>query len=175
MRLSKLVIMTIAFALPLLAQAETITISKSIPFAEDSGASDAVKEECKFEARVPEYIKKEAKRDFDVVLSKDPLDAAEGKVLFLEVSNMFGLGGGIYSGSKSAIVSGELRENGDVIGSVQVRRRSIMGMMPGTCSIMKRIAKKIGKDYAGWLQEPTMDAMLGDFDDDEEEETENAE
>ncbi len=34
MRLSTLVIMAIAFALPLLAQAETITISKSIPFAE---------------------------------------------------------------------------------------------------------------------------------------------
>jgi len=168
MRLSTLVIMTIAFALPLLAQAETITISKSIPFAEDSGASDAVKAECKFETRVPEYIKKEAKRDIDVVLSKEPLDAAEGKVLFLEVTNMFGLGGGIYSGSKSAIVSGELKENGEVIGSVQVRRRSIMGMMPGTCSIMKRIAKKIGEDYAGWLKEPTMDARLGDFDDDEE-------
>ena len=168
MRLHSLMIISFAFALPLLAQAETITISKSIPFAEDSGASDAVKAECKFETRVPEYIKKEAKRDIDVVLSKDPLDAAEGKVLFLEVSNMFGLGGGAYSGSKSAIVSGELKENGDVVGSVQVRRRSIMGMMPGTCSIMKRIAKKIGKDYAEWLQEPTMDARLGDFDDDEE-------
>ena len=175
MRLPALMIISFAFALPLLAQAETITISKSIPFAEDSGASDAVKEECKFETRLPEYIKKEAKRDFDVVLSKDPLDAAEGKVLFLEVSNMFGLGGGAYSGSKSAIVSGELKENGDVVGSVQVRRRSIMGMMPGTCSIMKRIAKKIGKDFAGWLQEPTMKAKLGDFDDDEEEETEQAE
>ena len=168
MRLLALMIISFAFALPLLAQADTITISQSIPFAEDSGASDAVKAECEFETRLPEYIKKAAKRDIDVVLSKEPLDAAEGKVLYLEVTNMFGLGGGIYSGSKSAIVSGVLKENGDVIGSVQVRRRSIMGMMPGTCSIMKRIAKKIGEDYAGWLLEPTMDAKLGDFDDDDE-------
>jgi hypothetical protein len=177
MRVPTLLVMSFAFALPLLAQADTITISKSIPFAEDSGASDAVKDECGFETRVPEYLKKAAKGDVDVVLSKDSLEATEGKVLFLEVTNMFGLGGGAYSGSKSAIVSGKLHENGELIGSVQVRRRSIMGMMPGTCSIMKRIAKKIGKDIAVWLQEPTMDAMLGDFEEeeDDEEETEKAE
>ena len=94
MRHTVLVIMIFAFALPLLAQADTITISQSIPFAEDSGATDAVKAECKFETRVPEYLKKAAKKNVDVVLSKDPLEAAEGKVLFLEVTNMFGLGGG---------------------------------------------------------------------------------
>jgi len=150
-----------------LAQAETLTISQSISFAEDSGASDDIKNECKFETRLPEYLKKEAKRTFDVVLSKESLEDAEGKTLSLIIANMYGLGGGAFSGSKSAIVTGELKENGEVIASMSLRRHSIMGMAPGTCSILKRIAKKMGEDIAEWLEEPTMDAKLGDLEDDE--------
>jgi Glu-tRNA(Gln) amidotransferase subunit E-like FAD-binding protein len=161
--------MCLAFICMPLAQADTVTINKSIPFAEDSGATDELKEECEFQTRLPEYLKKEAKRSVDVVLSKDPLEDAEGKTLSLEITNMYGLGGGAYSGSKSAVVSGELKENGEVIASMSARRHSIMGMMPGTCSIMKRIAKKMGEDIAEWLKEPTMDAKLGDLEDDDEE------
>ena len=167
MRLSALMTVCLVFSCVSLAQAETLTISQSIPFAEDSGASDDIKNECKFETRLPEYLKKEAKRDFDVVLSKEPLEDAEGKTLSLIIANMYGLGGGAFSGSKSAIVTGELKENGEVIASMSLRRHSIMGMAPGTCSILKRIAKKMGEDIAEWLEEPTMDAKLGDLEDDE--------
>ena len=168
MRLSALMTLCLAFFCASLAQADTITISQSIPFAEDSGATDALKEECEFQTRLPAYIKKEAKRSVDVVLSEAPLEDVEGKTLSLEITNMYGLGGGAYSGSKSAVVSGELKENGEVIASMSARRHSIMGMMPGTCSIMKRIAKKMGEDIADWLKEPTMDAELGDLEDDDE-------
>ena len=167
MRLSSLVIILLALSLTPLAQADTVTISQSIPFSEDSGVSDSVRNECKFETRLPDYLKKAVKRSIDVVLSKEPLEDADGKVLFLEVTNVYGLGGGAFSGSKSAIVSGELKEDGEVIGSVTVRRHSIIGMMPGTCSILKRIAKKIGEDIATWLSEPTMDAKLGDIKEEE--------
>lgn len=168
MRLSVSMTLCLAFLCTSLAQAETLTVSKSIPFAEDSGASEDIKNECKFETRLPEYVKKEAKRTFDIVLSTDPLEDAEGKTLSLIVTNMYGLGGGAYSGSKSAIVSGELKEGGEVIASMRLRRHSIMGMTPGTCSIMKRIAKKMGEDIAEWLEEPTMGAELGDLEDDDE-------
>ena len=167
MRLLSITILSFALLMTSLAQADTVTTSQSMPFAEDSGVSDSVRDECKFETRVPEYLKKAAKRSIDVVLSKEPLEDADGKVLFLEVTNVYGLGGGAFSGSKSAIVSGELKEDGEVIGSVKVRRHSIVGMMPGTCSILKRIAKKIGEDIATWLKEPTMDAMVGDFKEEE--------
>ena len=46
------------------------------------------------------------------------------------------------------------------------RRHSIVGMMPGTCSIMKRIVKKLGEDISIWLADPTLDAKLGDLKDD---------
>lgn len=167
MRLTAFMTVCLMFLCVSLAQAETLTTSQSIPFAEDSGASDDIKNECKFETRLPEYLKKEAKRTFDVVLSKEPLEDAEGKTLSLIIANMYGLGGGAFSGSKSAIVTGELKENGEIIASMSLRRHSIMGMAPGTCSILKRIAKKMGEDIAEWLEEPTMDAELGDLEDDE--------
>jgi hypothetical protein len=154
------------------AQADTITISKSISFAEDSGASEAVIDECKMQTRLPEYIKKEGKRKVDIELSEEPLEEVEGKVFYLEITNVFAPGGGIYSGSKSVIAAGELQEGGEVIGSMTLRRHSVMGMMPGTCSIMKRIAKKMGEDIADWLVEPTMNAELGDLEDDDYEEGE---
>ena len=167
MRLAAFMTVCLMFLCVSSAQAETLTTSQSIPFAEDSGASDDIKNECKFETRLPEYLKKEAKRTFDVVLSKEPLEDAEGKTLSLIIANMYGLGGGAFSGSKSAIVTGELKENGEVIASMSLRRHSIMGMAPGTCSILKRISKKMGEDIAEWLEEPTMDAELGDLEDDE--------
>ena len=168
MRLSISMSMFLVFLIVPLARADTVTVSQTIPFAEDSGASDKVKEECKFETRLPEYLKKEAKRSVDVVLSKEPLENVEGKVLYLEVTNVYAPGGGGYSGSKSAIVSGELKENGEVIASMTVRRHTLFGMMPGTCSMMKRIAKQLGEDIAIWLKEPTMDAKLGDMEDDDD-------
>ena len=51
---------------------------------------------------------------------------------------MFAPGGGGYSGAKSATVTGKLMENGEVIGTFSDHRRALMGMMPGTCSMMKR-------------------------------------
>ncbi len=143
--------------------ADSITIAKAIPFSEFSGATQSVMNECKFETRLPAYIKKAAKKKVDVVLSTKPLEEVLGKVLFLEITNVNAAGGGGYSGSKSATVSGELKENGELIGSVTVRRRTLIGMMPGTCSMLKRVAKKMGSDIAGWLAEPTTNARLGDL------------
>ena len=147
------------------AQADKVTVSRSVPFAADSGASENVKRECKFETRLPEYIRKQAKRGLKVVVTDEPLENLPGKVLFLETTNVFAPGGGGYSGSKSAIVTGELKESGEVIASVTARRRTLVGMTPGTCSMLKRIAKKLGEDIADWLREPTMNARLGDIKD----------
>ena len=172
MRQSSLAIMFLAFILMSSAQADTVTISASTPFAEDSGASSQVRNECEFENRLPNYIKKAAKKRVDIEMSADPLDSAQGRVLFLETTKVFAPGGGGYSGSKSVTVVGELKENGEVIGSLTARRHTMFGMMPGTCSILKRVAKKLGQDIAIWLAEPTMDAKLGDTERDVEREAE---
>lgn len=141
---------------------DVITISELTPFAEDSGATDAVKKECGFEERLPKYLKSEAKKIADIVMTTEPLETVEGKVLYMETTHVFAPGGGGYSGAKNVEVEGELRENGEVIASFTVDRSALFGMTPGTCSMLKRVAKKIGEDVAEWLEAPEMDAMLGD-------------
>ncbi len=161
MRLAVLAILILVLASAAQAK-DVITISQLTPFAEDSGATDAVKKECGFEERLPKYLKSEAKKIADVVMTSESLDTVEGKVLFMEITHVFAPGGGGYSGAKNVEVEGELRENGEVIGTFLVDRTALFGMTPGTCSMLKRVAKKIGEDVAEWLEAPEMDSMLGD-------------
>lgn len=158
----RLPLVVIVFTLTSLAQADTVTMSQFTPFAEDSHATDAVKAECGLEERLPKYIKSYAAKHTDVAFTTEPLDNVEGKILYLEFEQVFAPGGGGYSGAKSVSVVGELKENGEVIASLTVDRAALFGMTPGTCSMLKRVAKKLGEDIGDWLKEPTMDAMLGD-------------
>ena len=64
------------------------------------------------------------------------------------IIGFFAPGGGGYSGSKNVEVEGELRENGEVIGSFTIDRSALFGMTPGTCSMLKRVSKKIGEEVA---------------------------
>ena len=150
-------------ALAATAQAkDVVTISQYTPFGEDSGATDNVKEECALEERLPKYLKSYAKKHTEIVFTSEDLDSVEGKVLFMEFTHVFAPGGGGYSGAKSVEVEGELKENGEVIASFTADRAALFGMTPGTCSMLKRVAKKMGQDIGGWLEAPEMDAMLGD-------------
>ena len=131
---------------PFLAQAkDVVTISQHTPFAEGSGATDNVKEECAMEERLPKYLKSYAKKHTEIVFTTEDLESVEGRVLYMEFTHVIAPGGGGYSGAKSVEVEGELRENSEVIGSFTVDRVALFGMSPGTCSMLKRVAKKIGE------------------------------
>ena len=157
------VLVALILALTSIAQAkEMVTVSELTPFADDSGATENVKRECGMEERLPKYLKSYAKKHTDIVFSSDPVESAEGKVLVMQFTHVYAPGGGGYSGAKSVEVEGELLENGEVIGSFTVDRAAMFGMTPGTCSMLKRVTKKMGEDIATWLEAPEMDAMLGD-------------
>lgn len=162
MRLHTLMFMSLTLLLTSLAQAETVTISQETPFAEDSGATDNVKKECDIQGRLPKYLKSYAKKHTEVVFTTESLDSVGGKTLYLEFEHVYAPGGGGYSGAKSVSVVGELKENGEVIASLTADRAALFGMTPGTCSMLKRVAKKLGQDIGDWLKEPEMDSMLGD-------------
>ena len=145
-------------------QAADVTVSQTIPFAENSGANSTVKAECQIQTRLPEFIKSFAKDDPQVVLTADPIDQVKGRVLILEIVSVVGAGGGAWTGPKSVTVKGELWEDGKVIGSFTASRYSgggAFGAYKGTCSIFGRCVKVLGEDIAAWLKSPRMNAMLG--------------
>lgn len=146
--------------------ADTIALADTTPYGE-SGTPDNVRNECELHSKLPEYVKTYAKKaKIDLVLQPGEPDTRSGRVLVLKIIGTEGVGGGAWSGAKAVKVTGELYENGKVVGSFYARRHSgggAFGGYKGTCSIMGRCVKAIGKDVSGWLKKPTMDARLGNL------------
>jgi hypothetical protein len=139
----------------------SIQVLGSIPFDSESNASQKVKDGCELETKVPEFLDSYS----DKVELVGELDKTKGRVLELTVSKVHAPGGGAFSGAKSMSVSGVLLENGKKIGSFEAKRFSsggAFGGYKGTCAIVGRCAKSIGKDISRWLENPGMDDRLGD-------------
>lgn len=149
-----------AFALALAAPAgaaDAIKIGSKIPFANSGVASDAVRAECKLETNLPEFIVEFA--GGAVALSDNP--GKGGRVFDAKITNVLAPGGGSWSGPKSVLVEGQLKQNGKVVGTVAARRNTTRGGY-GTCGMLNFAARAVAKDIAGWLKEPSMGARLGD-------------
>jgi hypothetical protein len=138
-----------------------VRVLRTIPFSAESGASQNVQDECQLQTKVPQFLGSFSK---SVELVDGPL-GTDGRVLELEISQVHAPGGGAWSGAKSMTVKGTLRENGEEIGTFIATRYSgggAFGGYKGTCGIVGRCAKAIGKDIAGWLAKPGKDSRLGD-------------
>lgn len=153
-------------AIPQLVIADDrITMSQLAPFSKEAHIPPAVRTECQLETKLPDFIEKYS-RSAHIPLNVIPgkLETGKGKVLKVEITEVMGTGGGAWSGPKSVTAVGELFENGKKIGSFESTRFSgggAFGGFKGTCSIMGRCVKAMGKDIAAWLQSPIMDARLG--------------
>lgn len=143
------------------AVAETVKVARTIPFAEGSEIRESVKNECALQTKIPAFL---ADFSSDVELVDGDL-GSKGRVLKIEITAALAQGGGAFSGPKSVSISGVLTENGAVIGNFRAARYSTggaFGGFKGTCAIVGRCAKTLGKDIATWLRNPGKDSMLGD-------------
>jgi hypothetical protein len=150
------------------AMKDPVVIVEAVPYSANSGANLAVKRECIIDRQLPEFIESYAS-GYDIAVVRDNKKAmkksASGKVLELEFSQVYGQGGGAWSGAKSVTVTGKLKQHGKTVGSFVGTRVSGGGAFAaykGTCSILGRCVKTLGDDIARWLQAPTMNARLGD-------------
>lgn len=131
-----------------LAAAAAVSIPEKIAYDKNAGVTDAVKKECALDTKVPQYVKSAA--------------GSSGKgTLEMRITNVLAPGGGAWSGPKAVTVAGTLRDGGKVVGTFTARRQTTRGGY-GTCQMLQRDAEAIGKDIAGWLKSPSMDARLGD-------------
>lgn len=145
-----------------------VVVSSVVPYAKDAPIPPAVQKECLIGNQLPEFIESYASGyDMAVNPTNGPLGKVKkGRVLDMEIINVHGTGGGAWTGAKSVTVKGTLRENGKVVGTFEGSRYSgggAFGGYKGTCSILGRCVKALGKDIATWLQAPTMNAQLGDM------------
>ena len=147
--------------------AGSVLVSSSIPYAANAVVNAKVKSECQLDTKLASFIDSYGQSSgVDVALIDKPLTKkSKGKVLLVEITNVQAAGGGVWSGAKSVSVSGKLFENGKLIGDFTGSRYTsggLFGGFKGTCSLVGRCVKTLGKDIGQWLENPTMGSSLGD-------------
>ncbi|MEN8171036.1 MAG: hypothetical protein ABFS08_12510 [Pseudomonadota bacterium] len=150
------------------AMASPVVVTSSVAYGKRSGASDKVKKECIIDKQLPDFIEQYASKNDIAVVQKDGKISSKGKgkVLVVEFDGIVAGSGGAFTGPKAVTVKGALYKNGKKIGSFEGRRTSGGGAVfgyKGTCSILGRCVKALGKDIADWLARPTMNARLGEM------------
>jgi hypothetical protein len=138
---------------PAIADAGGVTVSREIAYAKGATVREKVRSECGLQTVIPAAIAKNGV-DVELVDGRGNLD--------IEITNAHGPGGGAFSGPKWVEVQGTLRRGGKAV-SFRAKRFSAMDIFSGgTCGILAKCGRAIGKDIAVWLTNPTPDAELGD-------------
>ena len=165
----KRLVLSLVFAalLPVAAiAADSVTIPKKVPFAKGTSVPDAVVAECQLPEKTSQFVQEFASKSMEVKMADNVSSSTPGKALTMQITEVKGTAGGAWSGAKAVAAEGTLYDNGKAIGSFKVIRHSgggAFGGYKGTCSILGRCAKAVGKDVAEWLQSPTQNAKLGEY------------
>lgn len=134
---------------------DLVAVTSPVELADHLSASNLAKE-CAIGQVTGDRVVEALKRDFPKVnaVTTLPTLTGEQRALRLSVMDMFGLGGGGWSGSKSMTVRVEVISPAGVVARHDFPRatKSLMGMVSGTCPMMEKIATTIGSDIGKWLE-----------------------
>ncbi|MBF0169908.1 MAG: hypothetical protein HQK87_02270 [Nitrospinae bacterium] len=166
MRRSLLIVALIgAFPLTALAE-ETVVVQKSVPYATGSAVREAIRTDCDLQAKLATYLKDFAEENGYTVVAVDTFPEGDARPqLELVITDAIGGGGGAWSGPKTVFIEGKYRVEGKVKATFSGHRSSGGGFMAGykgTCSILGRCVKALGKDVADWLKNPEKPERLGE-------------
>ncbi len=148
--------------------ADPILVAKPVPFADDAMIAGKIKKECDIQNQLADYLVEYAREEqrIEVKLASVLSIDAPGLVLDMQIRDAVSEGNPFIGHRKSTLVAGKLYRDGELIGSFAARRNSMGGAFAGykgSCSVLGRTVKVLGKDIAEWLKSPTMNAQLGDL------------
>ncbi|HVF35316.1 MAG TPA: hypothetical protein VND91_08330 [Candidatus Saccharimonadia bacterium] len=162
----------IAFALALLfaaaaAQAVEVAVPRPVPLSEDNEIAGNIKRECELGDKLAHYIAEFGRAGGqEVRFVASDASPGDGRFLEVEIRDAMSTGNAFVGHRKSVSVRGKLHDDGRVIGSFRARRDSMGGAFggyKGSCSVLGRTVKALGKDIVDWMAAPRMDADLGDL------------
>lgn len=141
-------------------------VIKPIGFNQDAFVREAVKQECDLDGKLTQFIREYAANRYASILTDAAQAPADAQILTVEIQDVEGAAGGAWSGPKVVMIKGSLSQNGKELGDFKARRYSgggMFGAYKGTCAILVRCVKALGRDVAEWLDNPTAKASLGDL------------
>ncbi|OGW39174.1 MAG: hypothetical protein A2010_12295 [Nitrospirae bacterium GWD2_57_9] len=148
-----------------LAKNGTLNLSRLARYDSKAKIPQAVRDECDLESNLIESVQKYAEKNYEKVILVDSASAGTaGSALDIRITHALAPKGGTSTGLKGLTIRGTLWRNGKAAGSFTAKRVTTGGAgLMGTCSMLHRCTKKLGKDVARWLENPTMDARLGEL------------
>ncbi len=141
-------------------------VIQPIGFKRGTYIREAVKQECNLDGKLTQYIEENAAGQYAKILTDSTVAPKNTQILKIEIEAVQGGAGGAWSGAKSVRIKGKLTRKGKVLGDFIARRYSgggMFGAYKGTCAILGRCVKTLGRDVAEWLARPTSKAVLGDM------------
>jgi len=139
------------------AAGDPITITSTIPYANDKVGTVAVRQECDWNTVLPAVLVAQSKGN--IVATDTDLSTVTGRKLTMTVVNVHAAGG-MFGGPKWAIVRGELSADGELQGNFEFRRVSNARRFT-SCSSLDRIARALAVSITEWLKHPTLSAAPG--------------
>lgn len=164
---TKLALFILTASISAFSSAEPVTMQAVTPYATDAKIAQKVRTECtQLGSQLAQFTQEFGKQNGVDVQLKDAIDTAQaGRVLKLEITDAVSMGNAFMGHNKFSTAQGTLFENGKKIASFEARRISMGGAFAGykgSCSVLGRTVKAMGKDIAQWLKAPTDNALLGD-------------
>jgi len=138
-----------------------IKIAETINTLREDTIDQEIKKSCPWNTELPNYLT--GMTFGNVYQVADDIGTTGGKKLLMTIVNSRLLGGGLYSGFKWLTVTGSLVDNDREIGSFIAVRKSFRAWTG--CGISDRLSYEIAYDISNWLQNPTLNARLGDAED----------
>lgn len=149
-------IQAVSFALilgvPTFAGAADVKVPRTIDFSQSTSVRSAIREQCNLQTVIPAAVA-------DSSANAELVDGRGN--LSMEISDVHGPGGWIFSGPKWLEVKGKFSRGGKSY-SFRAKRFSAFDPFGGVCSILAKCGRGIGSDIAVWLEDPVTDAELGD-------------
>ncbi|HSX58850.1 MAG TPA: hypothetical protein VLF18_01500 [Tahibacter sp.] len=148
------------------AQADVVTLQRTAPWVDETRIASNIRAECDLPNKLPAYIAEYAEEKRIRTRFSDAVAPGDaGRVLIVEIDEAVSRGNAFIGHQKFTRAKGALYENGAEIGNFVAQRYSMGGAFAGykgSCSVLGRTVKAIGKDVAEWMAAPTKDARLGD-------------
>ncbi len=165
---TKLALLILAATASAFSIADPVTIQTNVPYAADAKIAQNIRNECtKLGSQLATFTQDFGKKSGVAINLVENLNTTQpGRVLQLEITDAVSMGNAFMGHHKYSSARGTLFENGKKVASFEARRQSMGGAFAGykgSCSVLGRTVKAMGKDIAGWLKQPNDNALLGDL------------
>lgn len=144
----------------------TVTIHKVVPYKKGAAIAPNIKQECKLNTKLSEFIYSYGSEN-NIAVKRVPkiTKRTKGQYLIVEITGAVSSGNAFIGHRKFTKIQGKLYKSGKKVAGFTAARFSgggFFGGFKGSCSVLGRTVKTLGKDVAGWLKSPVDGVHLGD-------------